>query len=136
MATTQGPTNAQRAMKYYRLATEFTDVYRKLAQVDGEVTLTHIAKDVRDASVKLLLLGHALELVMKGWLVFYEGNLISRTKVERKALEQAGGSIPKTLKDYGHDLEKLATAAVQYYPGLQPYLDKTMPVVDDETGIL
>ena len=126
-----GPTNAQRAMEYYKHAAEFTDAYNKLSKLDNDQTA--IAKDLMQASVKLLLLGHALELVMKGWLVLFEGNPVSRTSKVRKNLEQAGHVVPMTLKDYGHDLEKLAADAVKYDPGLQPYMDKTMPVVD-ETG--
>ena len=127
----QGPTNAQRAMEYYKHADEFTDAYDKLSKVDAG--LTAIAKDLMQASVKQLILGHALELVMKGWLVLYEGNPVSLTSKERKKLVQAGQAVPTTLKDYGHDLEKLSGTAVKYDPGLQPYMDKTMPMVD-ETG--
>lgn len=127
----QGPTNAQRGMEYYKHAAEFTDAYDKLSKVDAG--LTAIAKDLMQASVKQLILGHALELVMKGWLVLYEGNPVSLTNKARKKLVQAGQAVPTTLKDYGHDLERLAAAAVKYDPGLQPYMDKTMPMVD-ETG--
>jgi hypothetical protein len=128
----QEPTNMQRAMEYYKHAAEFTDAYNKLSKVDNDQTA--IAKDLMQASVKQLILGHALELVMKGWLVLYEGSPVSLTKKARKKLEEDGYVVPMTLKDYGHDLEKLASAAVNYDPGLQPYMDKTIPMVD-ETGM-
>ena len=126
---TQKPTNQQRAMEYYKHAAEFVDAYNKLSKADA--SLSPMSKDLAQASVKLLILGHALELVMKGWLVLYEGNPVSLTNRERKALTKAGQSVPVTLKDYGHDLEKLATDAVKYDSDLQSYMNKIMPMVDD-----
>jgi hypothetical protein len=129
MAVPQGPTNAQRAMEYYTHAAEYTDAYEKLSQADAG--LASHAKDLLQPSVKLLILGHALELTLKGWLILYQGNPVSLTSKQRRALVQAGQPVPTTLKDYGHDLELLVPAAVKYYPRLQPYLDKTIPMVDE-----
>jgi hypothetical protein len=90
-----------------------------------------VAKDLMQASVKQLILGHALELVMKGWLVLHGGSPVSLTSKQRKQLELEGRVVPTTLKDYGHDLERLAAEVVKYDPDLQPYMDKTVPMVDD-----
>ena len=129
MAISQGPTNEQRALEYYKHAAEFTDAYEKLSRAD--VHLPNISKDLLQPTVKLLILGHALELIMKGWLVLYEGNPVSLTGKQKRALAQTGQPAPKTLiQDYGHDLEQLAADVVKYYPPLQPYLDKTIPMVD------
>lgn len=128
----QGPTKEQRAMKYYAHAAEFIDAYAKLSRADAEST--DAMKDLMQASVKQLILGHALELVMKGWLVLHEGNPVSLTNQQRKALAQPGQPVPMTLKDYGHDLEKLAAAAVKYDADIQPYMDKTIPILD-EAGV-
>ncbi len=125
----QGPTNEQRAMKYYAHAAEFLDAYCKLSQVDAQKS-DH-EKDLMQASAKLLILGHALELVMKGWLILHEGNPVSLTKKQRHALEETGKDGPISLKDYGHDLELLTAAAVKYDAGLQPYMDKTIPILDE-----
>ena len=125
----QGPTNEQRAMKYYAHAAEFLDAYSKLSQADTQ--RSHHEKDLMQASAKLLILGHALELVMKGWLVLHEGNPVSLTNQQRKALARPGQSAPMTLKDYGHALEKLAAAAVKYDVDIQPYVDKTIPILDE-----
>ncbi len=122
-------TNEQRAMEYYKHAAEFIDAYNKLSKVDATAP-TPVAKDLKQASVKQLILGHALELVMKGWLVLYEGSPVSLTSKQRKQLELEGRVVPTTLKDYGHDLEKLAADVVKYDPDLQPYMDKTVPMVD------
>ena len=126
--STQKSTKEQRAMKYYTHAAEFIDVYAKLSKVDSEHI--DIAKDLMQASVKQLILGHALELVMKGWLVLYEGTPISLTSKQRQERVQAGQDALLTLKGYGHDLEKLATAAVKYDADIQQYMNKTIPMID------
>ena len=125
----QAPTKEQRAMKYYAHAAEFLDAYNKLSKADEEAT--EFMKDLMQPSVKQLILGYALELVMKGWLILYEGNPVRLTKLERKDLVKLGQPVPMTLKDYGHDLEKLAAAVVKYDVDIQPYINKTIPVLDD-----
>jgi len=45
---------------------------------------------------------------------------IRPNKHERNDLMRLGQPIPMTLKDYGHDLEQLAAAAVKYNADIQP----------------
>lgn len=122
-------TKEQRAMLYYMHAVEYIEAYTKLA--DADASLSPVVKDLQQASVKHLVVGHALELTLKGWLILHEGTPVKLTQDEEEALKQAGQHIPKTLKDdYGHDLRKLGVAVVKYYPKLKPYLKETIPMFD------
>lgn len=112
-----------RADAYYGHADQFITAYLKLAQLDAASGYAGIEKDIQQPSVKLLLLGHALELVCKGWLVLKEDLPKTVTKDQKVALQARGRPIPTTLRDYGHDLDRLAKAVVRYYPALQHWQD-------------
>jgi len=59
-------------MYYYR-AIDFSHAYGILSQASVADAYTNQMPDVALLYVKHLLLGHALELVIKGWLVLKEG---------------------------------------------------------------
>lgn len=115
--------NVYRATDYSQHAGQFIAAYYKLADVDAQAGLAGVEKDMQLPSVKLLLLGHGFELVLKGWLVLLEDTPQSLSQEEKNALMAAGKDVPVTLKKYGHDLEKLGAAAVKYYPALQQPLE-------------
>lgn len=87
-----GPTVEQRAMEYYKHAAEFTNLYGTVAWAERAHALpggSAIARDLRQTSVKLLLVGHALELTLKGWLVLREGAPVSLTRQQRRQMQES-----------------------------------------------
>lgn len=72
-------------------------------------------KDLELADVKLVLLCHALELTLKGWLVLKENTPLhsKRESSGVRGLKGPGG--------FGHNLDELVKAVTPHYPKLQPW---------------
>ncbi len=88
--------------RYCALSAQFSEAYRAYASRPSQQHLERRAPD----EVELFLICHALELALKGWLLF----------------RAPGMTVKKLQHVYSHDLFKLASDVAPYYPAIGPFL--------------
>lgn len=117
MPSDQASLQERRAVAYYERALEFLNAYFELSLAHSYQKL--VDKDLQLASAKLTLVGHALELTLRGWLATREQSETS----DASGVGPADAMDRNDARADEHDLVALTRAVVAHYPALWAYLD-------------